>query len=79
MCNIVADAVVQEWYACIEMIQLCRLSVFFYADDGHMAGKDPAMLQDGLNIIIDLFQHLGLSMNSTKMKAMISFDMGQKA
>ena len=58
------------------MIQLCGLSVFFYADDGCMAGNDPAMLQDGLNIIIGLFQCMGLSMNSTKMKAMISFDMG---
>ena len=46
---------------------------FFYANDGHLVGNNPDMLQEGLNIIVELFRHMGLEMNSNKTKAMVFF------
>jgi hypothetical protein len=73
--NIVVDAVVREWYARVDVAHLTGLSIFFYADDGHMACTtgDAIALQQGLDIIIELFQCMGLEMNDEKTKAMIFF------
>ena len=71
--NVIVDAVLREWDICAAASQLTGLSLLFYADDGRMAGDNPETLQDGLNLLVDLFKRLGLYMNSTKTKAMIFF------
>ena len=71
--NIVVDAVIREWLACVDASFLTGLDAFFYANDGHLVGDNPDMLQEGLNIIVELFRRMGLEMNSNKTKAMIFF------
>ena len=60
------------------MVCLCGCLLFnwtgcFHADDGRLVGNNPDMLQEGLNIIVELFRRMGLEMNSCKTKAMIFF------
>jgi DNA-directed RNA polymerase subunit RPC12/RpoP len=74
--NIVIDAVIREWDIQVCKAQLTDLAIFFYADDGRIDGKDDGMVQEGLNIVVDLFRRMGLQMNSTKTKAMIHFRAG---
>ena len=60
----------------VDALLLTDLDVFFiYGDDGHLTGKDVDTLEQGLNIIAELFWQLGLNMNmnSNKMKTMIFF------
>ena len=52
---------------------LTGLDAFFYANDGHLVGNNPETLHKGLNIIMELFQCMGLEMNSNKTKAMFFF------
>ena len=44
---------------------------FFYADDGLLENNNPEELQNDLNIIIKLFEKLGLKTNKDKTKCMI--------
>ena len=71
--NIVVDAIIREWFVCVDASCLTGLDAFFYANDGHLVGNNPDMLQEGLNIIVELFRRMGLEMNSNKTKAMIFF------
>ena len=71
--NIVVDAIIREWFVCVDASCLTGLDAFFYANDGCLVGNNPDMLQEGLNIIVELFRHMGLEMNSNKTKAMIFF------
>ncbi len=43
----------------------------FYVDDGYLESRDPDFLQRALDIIVDLFAHIGLKTNSQKMQTMI--------
>jgi outer membrane protein assembly factor BamD (BamD/ComL family) len=69
----VVDAVLREWDARVSAEHLTGLAVFFYADNGHINGDDNSHVQEGLNIITELFQQMGLQMNLKKTKAMIHF------
>jgi hypothetical protein len=69
--NIVVDVVLHEWDAQVQAAHLTGLTIFFYANDGRIDGDDDTNVQEGLNIITELFLRMGLHMNSKKMKAMI--------
>jgi hypothetical protein len=69
--NIVVDAVLREWDARVEAAHLTGMTIFFYADDERIDGDDDTNVQEGLNIIMELFLQMGLHMNSKKTKAMI--------
>ena len=43
----------------------------FYADDGLLESTDPLGLQTDLDIILDLFEKMGLKANAFKTKCMI--------
>jgi hypothetical protein len=53
--NCVVDAMLLKWDICVAASNLTGLSIFFYADDGHIDGDNNAMVQEGLNIIVGLF------------------------
>ena len=43
----------------------------FYADDGLLAGRQNKWVQDAFDVLIGLFERVGLRTNTGKMKAMI--------
>ena len=45
--------------------------VAFYADDGVLASRDPVKLQRAIDVLIALFERVGLRTNTTKTKAMV--------
>ena len=78
--NIMVDAIVREWLrqvlgdkAAIEGIgeEVWRFLAAFYADDGLIQSRDPVLLQSSFNILIALFDRVGLKTNTTKTKAMV--------
>jgi hypothetical protein len=75
--NIVVNAIVREWYACMNIGTVIEgtfgLGTTFYADDGRLSGTDPVRLQQGLTIVADLFKRMGLCLNTNKTKAMVYF------
>ncbi len=79
--NIVVDAVVWEW-----MVQLWQdgdyddrmvakfMATFFaifYVDDAYLASRDAGFLQHALNLLVNLFERVGLQTNTAKMQTMI--------
>ena len=42
----------------------------FYVDDAYLASRDPDLLQKAMNIIVDLFERVGLETNKLKTQAM---------
>jgi len=46
-----------------------QLVALFYADNGYIASTDPVMLQESLDILIALFEQVGLLTNTSKTKA----------
>ena len=42
----------------------------FYADDGIIANREPERLQQSLDALVALFEHVGLITNTEKTKAM---------
>ena len=48
-----------------------RLVALFYADDGFIATRDPALLDEALAILVDLFERVGLRTNTKKTEVMI--------
>jgi hypothetical protein len=46
--------------------------VAFYVDDGLIASQDPVWLQESFNILIGLFERIGLFTNANKTKAIVS-------
>ena len=43
----------------------------FYADDGLVAAREPKVLQDSFDILISLFERVGLETNTTKTEMMV--------
>lgn len=70
--NIVVDAVVRAWYHKLEIHGIAdTVETIFYADDGHLHSIDADALQLATNILVDLFECMGLQTNPTKTKVMI--------
>jgi hypothetical protein len=78
--NIVVDAVVRYWLSqvCGADAALAGLGyevknqcVLFYADDGLLVGRKKEWVQDAFDVLIGLFERVGLRKNTGKMKAMI--------
>jgi hypothetical protein len=78
------DEIVREWLlqslgeAEPEMPEYKALSCIFlslfYADDGCIASTDPELLQDQKDVLIALFQRVGLRTNVNKTKAETCID-----
>ena len=66
--NIIVDAVLRRWKEDEEYGQSLAL---FYADDGLLDSDDPRKLQLDLDIIIKLFEKVGLRTNEEKTKFMV--------
>ncbi|KAL7552528.1 hypothetical protein ACHAWF_016807 [Thalassiosira exigua] len=77
--NILVDAIVREWLRVLfgddaalgldeEMLRV--LMALFYADDGFIASRDPDMLQEASDVLVGLFDRVGLVCNTTKTKAL---------
>ena len=64
--NIVVDAIVRE-----HAYHFPSISVLFYADDGRILDVNGPLLQESLDFFADLFERVGMQMNSSKTKAMI--------
>jgi hypothetical protein len=63
--NIIVDAVIHEWYF---RMGDDNTQMFFYANDGCLAGTDPATIQKGLTLIVELFKCMNLHLNTDKTK-----------
>ena len=73
------DAVVREWLrqaleeeaAKNGVAEMARtFIVLFYVDDGYIASRDPVFLQTCLDILVGIFERVGLFTNVKKTKAM---------
>jgi hypothetical protein len=80
MFNVCVDAIVREWlYQTLDEDiardgigdQVTKILVAFYVDDGLIASRDPVWLQDSFDILIGLFERIGLFTNASKTKVMI--------
>jgi hypothetical protein len=79
--NVLVDAVAQEWMrelregSMLEPNEIdCLMATFlaiFYVNDVYLASRDPDFLQRALDIIVNLFTHIGLKTNVQKMQMMI--------
>jgi hypothetical protein len=70
--NVVVDAMVRAWYNKLEEEGLSDIvQAIFYADDGHLYSTNADALQQATNIIVNLFECMGLKTNPEKTKAMI--------
>ena len=78
--NIMVDAIVQEWLCQIfgdEVaasgigVEIRSFLAAFFADDGLVQSRDPVFLQHSFDILIDLFERVGLRTNTTKTKVMV--------
>jgi hypothetical protein len=78
--NVVVNAVVREWLRRtlddeaardgLTMAQSATPIVSFYVDDGVLSARDPVWLQSALNILITLFEQVGLETNTKKTQVM---------
>ncbi len=48
---------------------LCLFVALFYADAGYIVRRDAELLDRALDILVDLFEQVGLETNTTKTKA----------
>ncbi len=79
--NILVNMVVQEWMqlmrATIDDVDgnlaehIAGLFAVFYADDGYIASCNADILQEGLDILVKTFKHVGLATNTKKTQAMV--------
>ena len=78
--NIMVDAIVREWLRQVLGDEAAhsgigdevrRFLAAFYADDGLIQSRDPVLLQSSFDILIGLFDRVGLKTNTTKTKAMV--------
>jgi hypothetical protein len=79
--NILVDAVVREWFwqsqesgeykedELSEMMTM--LFAIFYVNDAYLASWDAGSLQHALDILVNLFERVGLQMNTSKTQTMI--------
>ena len=70
------EAIVREWIFQIEAAgfdtaDIRVIAPVFYADDGLIVARDPILLQDAFDLLIALFDHIGLETNDTKTKVMV--------
>ena len=73
--NLMVDAVIREWERLlilkdIPLGQVRVLVAIFYADDGLIASRDPAVLQTAIDLLTGLFDRVGLKTNTTKTECM---------
>jgi hypothetical protein len=78
--NVVVNAVVREWLHQtldneaardgLTMAQSATRMVSFYVDDGVLSARDPVWLQSTLDVLITLFEQVGLKMNTKKTQVM---------
>ena len=79
MFNVCVDAVVREWLH--QMLgddaeregigdKVAKWMVAFYIDNGLVASRDPVWLQSSFDILVGLFECIGLFTNATKTKVM---------
>jgi hypothetical protein len=80
MFNVCVDAVVREWLCqTLDKVvardgignQVAKILVAFYVNDGLIASRDPFWLQESFDILIGLFERIGLFKNASKTKVMI--------
>ncbi len=80
MFNACVDAVVREWIH--QMLggeaahnglrdRVVKILVAFYVEDGLVASQDPVWLQESFDILIGLFEQIGLFTNANKTKTMV--------
>ncbi len=79
--NILVDAVAREWVQQLweeseleeavitELMAACF--AIFYVDNMYLASRDPGFLQQALDILVNLFTHVGLKTNIKKTQMMI--------
>ena len=51
--------------------RVAEILVAFYVDDGLIASRDPVWLQESFDVLIGLFEQIGLFTNAAKTKAMV--------
>lgn len=77
--NLLVDAVTREWLVQVlgdeantEWGRQTRraLCAFFYVDDAFLASRNPVFLQGALDVLVNLFDRVGLRTNTKKTKAM---------
>ena len=80
MFNVCVDAVFREWLhrtlgkdAARDGIgdRVAEILVAFYVDNGLIASWDPVWLQESFDILIRLFERIGLFTNAAKTKVMV--------
>jgi hypothetical protein len=79
--NIFVDAVAREWVRQLQEESeleeavitelMAAFFAIFYVDDTYLALRDPEFLQRALDILADLFAHVGLKTNVKKIQTMI--------
>jgi hypothetical protein len=50
---------------------VAEILVAFYADDRLIASRDPVWLQESFDVLIGLFERIGLFTNAAKTKVMV--------
>jgi hypothetical protein len=68
MFNVCVNAVIREWFHWTigeeathgEFTVVCREIVTFFVDDGLAGSRDPIWLQHALDILVTLFESIGL-------------------
>ena len=78
--NVVVDAVVRHWFQSLGLDNVAiwglrylvrDCSVGFYAGDGLIASRGSGWLQQAFDVLVLLFEQVGLKANSTKTKVMV--------
>ena len=54
-----------------KMDDILVIAAVFYADDGLIGARDPALLQRSFDILIGFFDRVGLATNETKTEVMV--------
>ncbi len=79
MFNVCVDAVIREWLwrtmnieaALGIFVEASREIVAFFVDNGLVGLREPVWLQGALNVLVKLFESIGLRTNPDKMKVMM--------
>jgi hypothetical protein len=79
MFNVCVDAVIREWLhwtinkdaASGVFSEACREIGAFFVDDGLVGSRDPIWLQSAMEVLVTLFEGIGLRTNHDKTKVMM--------